>query len=140
MMRVKKCEGLEEVPLPSNRSFGLVFCVFFLIVGTLPLYSGRPLRLWALTVGGLFLGAALISPDRLSLLNRLWMKFGQRMHKIMSPFIIGIFFFGVITPFGLLMRIFRRSPMLMRFDPELKSYWINRTPHGPSPQNMDNQF
>ena len=130
----------EESPLPSNRSFGLVFTVVFLIVGLLPLFSRHTVRWWALAVSGVFLILALLQSPVLTPLNRLWMRFGLFLHKIISPVILGIIYFLVITPIGWWMLRKGKDPMRRSFDPAAQSYWIPRDPPGPPPASMSNQF
>lgn len=124
----------------SNRSFGFVFTVFFLIVGLLPLLHGEAYRLWALVLSGLFLLLALAVPAVLSPLNRIWMKFGLVLHSIVSPLALGILFFLVVTPTGLLMRLFRKDPLRLNLDKSATSYWIDRQPPGPAPESLKQPF
>ena len=133
-------ERQEDVQGGSNRSFGLVFTVFFAIVGLLPLIGGRGVRGWALGLGALFLAVALLHPAVLAPLARLWMKFGLLLHRIVSPIALGVMFFLVITPMGLLMRLFGKDPLRLRFDRSADSYWIPRDPPGPSPESFKDQF
>ena len=130
----------EETKLPSNRSFGLVFTAVFLIVGLLPLFSRHTVRGWALGVSGVFLAATLAAPNVLTPLNRVWMRFGLFLHKIVSPVVLGIIFFLAVTPTGLLMRWFKKDILRLRFDPAAETYWIKRDPPGPEPKSMANQF
>jgi hypothetical protein len=83
---------------------------------------------------------AILKPDILAPLNRLWMKFGELLHRIVSPIVLGIIFFGVITPFGKVMALSRRDPLRRKQDPNLSSYWIRREPPGPAPGSFPNQF
>lgn len=130
----------QEVQGSSNRSFGLVFTVFFLVAGLLPLLHGKPFRPWALAVSGVFLVLALALPSVLALPNRLWTRFGLVLHAIVSPIALGILFYGVVTPMGILMRLTGKDPMRLKFDAQAESYWIPRTPPGPEPGSMTNQF
>ena len=124
----------------SDRSFGLVFTVFLLIVGLLPLLHGHVPRMWALALASAFLVAALVIPGVLAPLNRVWTKFGLLLHRIVSPVALGILFFGVVTPTGLLMRLFGKDPLHLRPDKNAASYWIVRTPPGPTAESFKNQF
>jgi len=124
----------------SNRSFGLVFSVVFGIIALAPLVSGGVLRLWALFVSGAFVLAAFAFPALLGPLNRIWLKFGMFLRKIVSPIVLGIMFFLVITPMGIVMRAFGKDPMRLRFDAAAASYWIPRTPPGPSAESIKDQF
>lgn len=130
----------ESVPLSSNRSFGFVFVAVFLIVGLLPLISGGGIRVWSLVIAGVFLLAALVAPAVLTPLNRGWMRFGMLLHKIVSPLVLGIMFFGVVTPMGVVMRWMGKDLLRLRADPNAKSYWVNRTPPGPARDSFKHQF
>jgi hypothetical protein len=124
----------------SNRSFGVVFSAVFAIIGLFPLIRGDAPRIWSLVIGGIFLLAALAFPGVLAPLNRLWMKLGLLMHKIVSPIVLGLLFFVVITPMGVAMRKFGKDPLRLRRDPGAKSYWIDRTPPGPPAESFIDQF
>lgn len=124
----------------SDRSFGLVFAVFFLIVGLQPLLRGLDPRLWALEFSGVLIVAALFAPTMLTSFNRLWMKLGLLMHGIVSPIALAILFYGVVTPTGLIMRLFGKDPLRLAFDRDAVSYWIERNPPGPDAESLKNQF
>ena len=124
----------------STRSFGLVFAVVFAAVGLWPVVSGQTPRAWALVVGALFLVAALRFPSVLAPLNQLWTKLGLLLHKMVSPIVLGIMFFLVVTPIGVLMRSLGKNPLHLRFDKSAPSYWIHRRPPGPAPQSLKDQF
>ena len=124
----------------SNRAFGLVFTVFFLLIGLLPLLHGHAIRMWALLLAGGVLVLALAVPAVLAPANRLWTKLGLVLHKIVSPIALGILFFLVVTPTGLLMRLLGKDPLRLRFDRSADSYWIDRTPPGPDADSLKNQF
>jgi len=129
-------------PLPgsSNRSFGIIFTVFFVVVGLWPSIRGGPVRTWALGLSGLFLIATLLWPPILTPLNRLWSRLGLLLHRVTNPVIMGLMFYGVLTPMGVVMRRLGRDPLRRRFEPDAQSYWIDRRPPGPAPQTMTNQF
>jgi hypothetical protein len=124
----------------SDRVFGCVMAVFFAVIGLMPLYSGHAMREWALWVAAPFLVLALIFPRSLARLNRGWMYLGFLLSAVVSPIALGIVFFGVITPFGLILRLFGKRLMPLHFDPKANSYWIARQPPGPDPQTMRNSF
>lgn len=129
-----------SAPISSDRSFGLVFTVFFSIVGLLPLLSGQGIRLWALGVSTLFLLLSLTVPRVLAPANRAWAKFGELLHGIVSPVALGILFFGVVTPTGVIMRLLGKDLLRLRLDRSTNSYWIVRTPPGPDAESLKNQF
>ncbi len=130
----------REVKAGSERSLGLVFAGVFAIVGLFPLWGGGAVRLWALIAAALLVALALVAPALLGPLNRVWFRFGQLLHRIVSPVIIGLLFFSTVTPTGLLMRLAGKDPLRLRFDPTAASYWIARQPPGPDAKTMRQQF
>lgn len=130
----------ETAQTSSDRTFGLVFVVVFLALGLLPLLSHRGVRVWSLVVAGVLLLIALTAPAVLAPLNRLWMRFGALLHRIVSPLVLGVMFFGVITPMGLVMRALGKDPLRLRADAGAASYWVQRTPPGPARDSFKRQF
>jgi predicted membrane metal-binding protein len=124
----------------SNRSFGIVFAAFFAIVGLLPLVLGGTVRIWALAIAIAFAVAGLLFPSLLAPLARLWARIGAFLHRVVSPIVLGVMFFLVVTPTGLLMRGFGKDPLRLKFDRTAESYWIPREPPGPAPDSLKNQF
>ena len=113
--------GVSDVKGSSNRSFGLVFTGFFALVGIWSFLGGGGVRLWAL---GLALGClvlALAWPAMLALPNRLWTKLGLLLHRLTSPVLLAVLFFGMIAPMGLLMRLLGKRPLNLPFDSSLSS-------------------
>ena len=128
----------EEVIGPSNRSFGLVFSVVFTIIALLPLWRGAPPRWWAVGVAAVFGGLALVWPRALAPANRIWLRVGLLMHRIVNPIVMGAIFYLVVTPFGLVMRLLGKGPAAMRrADRNATSYWI---PRSGGSSAMDKQF
>lgn len=130
----------EKIEGSSNRSFGFVFAAFFGLVGLLPLVLGRAPRIWAFGLSGIFLLAALLVPSVLAPLNRLWLKFGLLLHRVVNPVVLGIMFFLVITPMGWLVRAMGKDLLRLRRDPAASTYWIERDPPGPAPETFKDQF
>jgi len=130
----------QTVKQSSDRTFGLVFTVFFALVAFLPLVRHHPVRLWAAGVGAGFLLVALAAPKLLAPLNRVWTALATVLHRITNPVILGVFFYGVIAPFGWLLRRLGKDFLRLGRVPEAKSYWIVRQPPGPEPESMSNQF
>ena len=127
---------MDDVKIGSNRSFGIVFFVVFLIIATYPLINGDDLRLWSLIISIIFLFLGLVNSKILNPLNKLWFKFGIFLGKIISPLIMGIIFFLVVTPIGLLMRLLNKDLLNLKFNNN-SSYWIEKT----EPKSkMKNQF
>ena len=129
-----------DVKGSSERSFGIVFAVVFLIIALFPLISGGEVRIWSVAVAALFSVAAFLAPGILGPLNRVWFLFGQLLHRIVSPLVMGLIFFGTVVPTGLLMRLLGKRPIPLEFDPEAATYWVERDPPGPEPSTMKNQF
>jgi hypothetical protein len=130
----------ENLVLPSNRSFGRLFVIVFTLLALWSWWSGGSWwRIW-LGLSVLVLAVTLFASSLLTPLNRLWMKFAAVLHRFVSPVMLGIVFFGVITPYACVMRMRGRDPLLRRFDPSSRSYWIERKPPGPDPKSLPNQF
>ena len=127
---------MADVKIGSNRSFGIVFFIVFLLISIYPLINNEDIRIWSLLVSIIFLVLGLINSNILSPLNKLWFKFGIFLGKIISPIIMGIIFFLVVTPIGLIMRLIGKDVLNLRYN-NFKSYWIEKT--GPK-SKMKNQF
>ena len=127
---------MNEIKIGSNKSFGIVFFLVFLVISLYPLINNESLRYWSLVVSFVFLILGLFNSNILTPLNRLWFKFGILLGKFISPLIMGIIFFLVVTPIGILMKIFKKDLINLKFD-NSKSYWIEKT----EPKSkMKNQF
>ena len=121
----------------SEKSFGIVFSIVFLIVALYPLIDSRGFHLWALIVSGVFLLLALLAPRTLSGPNKLWFKFGLLLGSIIAPIVMVIIYFVTVLPIGLIMRLLGKDLLKQKLDKNVKSYWIERTdPIG----SMKNQF
>jgi hypothetical protein len=130
----------HAVKASSNRGFGWVFTALFLIIGVWPMLSDGPLRRWSLIVSGIFLLITLAAPALLRLPNRLWLRFGLLLNRIISPVVLAFLFYIVVTPMGALMRLFGKHTVQLRRNDSDGSYWIKRDPPGPKPDSMSNQF
>ncbi len=130
----------DKIKVGSERAFGLVFAIVFVLVGLAPLLDQLPVRIWALATAGGFVFAALITPNILRPLNLIWFKFGLLLHKIVNPVIMGLLFVVTIVPMALIFRLIGKDPLNRKLDPEASSYWIRRSPPGPTPDSMKNQF
>ncbi len=127
---------MDDIKISSNRSFGIVFFVVFLLIALYPLIHNEEIRIWSLIISLIFLILGLINSRILKPLNKLWFKFGILLGKIVSPIIMGIIFFLVVTPIGFIMRILGKDVLNLKFNAN-KSYWIEKT--GPK-SKMKNQF
>ena len=126
----------KEIKLPSNRSFGIVFFTVFLILSLYPLVNSESIRIWLLIISIIFLVLGLLNSKILTPLNKLWFKFGILLGRIVSPVIMAVIFFLVVTPIGLFMRMIGRDLLNLKFNKN-KSYWIEKS--GPK-SKMSNQF
>lgn len=130
----------EDVKAGSNRSFGITFAVVFALIALFPLLHGGSVRFWALPGIVIFGGSALIWPSLLGPLNRLWFRFGMLLHKIVNPLVLGLMFYGVITPVAAVTRLLGGKLLSLGYDKSLPSYWHRRSPPGPEPESIRNQF
>ena len=120
----------------SNRSFGILFFVVFLTISLWPLLKENDLRIWSFIISILFLILGILNSKILSPIKRVWIRFGELLGKIISPIILAVVFFIVVTPIGLFMKILRKDLLNIKFTKD-KSYWIKRNKDlGP----MKNQF
>tara|TARA_B100000965_G_C18896422_1_gene458434 strand:+ start:122 stop:505 length:384 start_codon:yes stop_codon:yes gene_type:complete len=127
---------MDDIRLGSNRSFGIVFFIVFLLIGLYPLINSADIRIWSLIVSLVFLVLGILDSKILNPLNKIWFKFGILLGKFVSPLIMGIIFFFVVSPIGILMRILKKDLLNLKFN-DNKSYWIKKT--GPK-SKMKNQF
>ncbi len=121
----------------SNKSFGIVFFIVFLIIGLYPLLNQEDIRVWSIIISLIFLILGLVNSNLLTPLNKAWIKFGILLGNIISPLVLGIIFFLVVLPTGILMRLFKKNFLGLKFDKNLKTYWINKEKQLSS---MKNQF
>ena len=121
----------------SVKSFGILFFLVFLIIGFWPKISGDEIRLWSIIISIIFLVLGLINSKVLVPLNRYWIKLGELLGKIIAPIVMLIIYFVIVTPIALLLKIFQKDILKIKFDKKLNSYWIKRDKDlGP----MKNQF
>ena len=131
---------LSDVELPSNRKFGFFFCMIFAALGVYSYLEDR--MIVAFLFFGfslLFLFITLVKADTLLPLNKLWMQFGFLLGMIVSPIVLGIIFFGLFTPIGIVMRLFGRDELRLKFKKK-QSYWIVRGSVTNQEDNFKNQF
>ncbi len=126
----------EKAKINSNKSFGLVFFVVFFLIALYPLVNNQNIRFWSLSISFVFLILGLMNSKILTPLNKLWFKLGIFLGKIISPFIMGMIFFLVVTPIGFIMRILGKDLLNLKYNHN-KSYWIEKN----EPKSkMKNQF
>ena len=122
--------------LPSNRNFGIVFFVVFLLIALYPIVNNQNVNIWSLIIAFIFFFLGIINSNLLNPLNKVWFKFGLLLGKFISPLVMGIIFFFVVTPTGLIMRLFRKDLLNLKYN-ENTSYWVEK--NGPK-SKMKNQF
>ena len=127
---------MDEIKITSNKSFGIVFFIVFLLIAIYPLINGDIVRYWSLIISLIFLILSFLNSKLLTPLNKIWIKFGNQLGKIISKFLIGFLFFCVVTPIGLIIRIFEKDLLNLKFNND-KSYWIEKTE---PKRKMKNQF
>lgn len=115
----------DEVPGPPNRSFGLTFAGVFAVLGVISLWRGRERGIWELGLAIALLAVATFAPGSLGSLNRAWAWIGHGLNRLVSPLLIIVLFYGVVTPAGLAMRAVGKDPLRLRRDPQSSSYWID---------------
>lgn len=130
----------DDPGLPSDRSFGFVFAAFFLLVSIVPVLFGGRLHGWALGVSGVFALLALTVPKVLAPLNRVWMRLGLLLHKLVSPIALGVIFYGTILPVSLVFRLLGKDPLRLRWDTKQSSYWIPKNAADSRRDFMKDQF
>ena len=128
---------MDDIKLSSNRSFGIVFSIVFLLIAIYPLINSEGLRVWSLIIAIIFLVLGLINSKILTPLNKLLFKFGILLGRIVSPVIMGLIFFLVVTPIALIMRTIGKDLLNLKFNKKDESYWIEKS--GPK-SKMKNQF
>jgi Saxitoxin biosynthesis operon protein SxtJ len=128
----------DPAPESSDRSFGFVFAVVFALIAGSPLWSGGPLRWWALGLAAAFALVAVAQPRILHPLNRAWLALGRLLHLVVSPIVMGAVFFLCVTPIGWIMRLRGKDVLSLSRRSDLSSYWITRDQA--QAQSMKNQF
>jgi hypothetical protein len=126
---------LNKISKKDNISFGVLFFSFFLIIGLYPLISNGSIRIWSVIISLLFLIITIIKSNLFTFVNKLWIKFGILLGKIISPIVMALVFFFIVTPIGMLVRILKKDVMGLKRG--ASSYWINRVD---KVQTMKKQF
>lgn len=130
----------QDVERSSDRSFGVVFAVVFLVIAGWPLLHDAGPRWWAAGAAAAFALVAALKPVLLARLNRWWTGFGILLGKVVGPIALGLLFYGVLVPIGVMMRVAGKDPLRLKRDASATTYWIRREPPGPPPDSMTNQF
>ena len=125
-----------KIKLPTNRNFGIVFSIVFLIIALWPLLKQNDLRLWSLSISGIFFVLGLLNSKLLLPLNKIWFKFGILLGSIIAPIVMGIVFFLVVTPTGLIMKLLRKDLLNLKKNKK-ETYWLDKDN---SNSSLKNQF
>ncbi|MDC0982040.1 SxtJ family membrane protein [Candidatus Pelagibacter sp.] len=125
-----------NIKIGSNKSFGIVFFLFFSIVSVFPLFKDGNIRIWSLIIAIIFLFLGLLNSKILTPLNKIWFKFGILLGSFVSPIVMGIVFFAIITPTSLIMKILGKNLLNLKKDNK-KTYWIEKSK---IQSKMKNQF
>ena len=126
----------KDIKISSNKSFGIVFAVVFSLIALWPLLKGNEIRLWSLIISVIFLTLGLLNSKILTPLNKLWFKLGIFLGNFIAPIIMGIIFFFVVTPTGIIMKLFRKDLIKLKKNND-NSYWIEKKD---TKSSMTNQF
>ena len=125
-----------KIKLPTNRNFGIVFSIVFLLISLWPLLSQNEIRIWSLTISGIFFILGIFNSKLLLPLNKIWFKFGMFLGNFIAPIVMGIVFFLVVTPTGLIMKLLGKDLLNLKKNNK-NSYWIEKDN---SNSNLKNQF
>ena len=127
---------MDDIKIASNRSFGFVFFIVFLIIATYPLVNNGELKIWSLSISLLFLILGLLNSKILTPLNKTWFKFGILLGSFVSPIVMSIVFFAIVTPTSLIMKVLGKNLLNLKRNNK-KTYWIERSE---IKSKMKNQF
>ena len=127
----------KEIKISSNKSFGLVFFIIFIIIALWPLLNDGNIRIWSIIVSIIFLILGLLNSKILTPFNKLWMRLGALLGIIVSPIVMGVVYFGIITPIGLIMKLFGKDVLNLKLDKNKKTYWTLKKK---IPSKMKDQF
>jgi len=123
---------VKRLKIPSNRNFGLVFFFVFFIISIWPLFINGQINIFLVFLSFIFLLLGLVNSKLLMPLNKLWFSFGLLLGRFISPIIMGVIFFGLVTPIGLLLRIFRKDILKLKLNNK-NTYWDKKN-------NLKNNF
>ena len=126
----------SNIKIGSNKSFGIVFFIFFSIVSVFPLLKDGNIRIWSLIIAIIFLILGLLNSKILTPLNKIWFKFGILLSSFISPVVMGIVFFGIVTPTSLIMKVLGKNLLNLKKGNK-KTYWVERSV---VKSRMKNQF
>ena len=126
----------KNIEISSNRSFGLVFFVVFFVISLWPILSENEIRIWSLILSVVFLILGILNSKMLAPLNKVWFRFGIFLGNFIAPIVMGIVFFLVVTPTGILAKLFKKDLINLKKNND-KTYWVEKKE---TISNMKNQF
>ena len=126
----------SNIKIGTNKSFGIVFFLFFLIVSIFPLFKDEDIRVWSLIIAIIFLVFGLLNSKVLTPLNKIWFKFGILLGSFVSPIVMSIVFFAIVTPTSIIMRVLGKNLLNLKKGNK-KTYWVERSK---IQSKMRNQF
>jgi hypothetical protein len=129
-----------EVKASSDRVFGLTVAAALGLLALWPLVRHRPMRAWAFALGVMLLVSALLRPQLLSPANRIWLRLGLLIQRLVTPAVMALLFYGAVTPVALVQRLLGKDLLRLQIDRTASTYWIQRRPPGPAPDTMRRQF
>jgi len=129
-----------EHPGPSSRSFGLTFAALFLVLGLFPLLFGDDVRVWSLALSGALAAAGLVVPTLLDIPNRLWMRLGRAINRVVGPVVLGLFFYGLLTPLAAILRVAGRDPLKRKRPDNVDTYFVERSTSSSTSASLRNQY
>ena len=126
----------DEIKISTNRNFGIVFFIVFLIISLWPILNNSEIRYWSLIISLIFLSLGILNSNLLTPLNKIWFRFGILLGSIVSPIVMGFIFYIVVFPTGLVMRLLGKDLLKIKKNND-KTYWIKKENLNSS---MKNQF
>ena len=130
-------KSYTPVKIASERSFGIIFGIIFLIIGIYPLLNDANILLWSCITAFIFFILGIFFPKTLFLPNKLWFKFGMILGAVIAPIVMSFIYFFTVFPIGIIMRLFGKDILNLKINKSKKSYWIKRKE---PVKTMENQF
>ena len=127
---------MKEIKLPTNRNFGMLFFLVFSIISLFPLLNHENIRIWSTIIALVFLVLGLLNSKFLTPLNKIWFRIGIILGNFVSPIVMGMVFFAIVTPTSLIMRVFGKNLLNLKKENK-KTYWIEKSK---IKSKMKNQF
>jgi len=124
----------------SERAFGYVMAIFFMVVGGWPILSGAPLRAWSLALALVFVILSVFAPAKLHILNKCWVRLGLALNKVISPLVLTLIYIALFVPTGLVFKVLNKDLLKLQLEKNSLTYWQLRNPPGPAPETMPYQF